>query len=85
LPDNDDCVCRPKKALYGLKQAPKTWYSRLDKFLQKQGFKRGDVDNNIYIKTKNEYMLIIVVYVDDIIFGSNDDRISQTFLEEMKK
>jgi hypothetical protein len=30
-------------------------------------------------------MLIIVVYVDDIIFGSNDDRMSQKFAEEMQK
>jgi hypothetical protein len=30
-------------------------------------------------------MLIIVVYVDDIIFGSNDDEMSQRFAEEMKK
>lgn len=33
-------VCRLKEVLYGLKHAPKTWYSRLDKYLQ-QGFKRG--------------------------------------------
>ena len=30
-------------------------------------------------------MLIIVVYVDDIIFGSNNDRMSQNFVEEMQK
>jgi hypothetical protein len=47
--------------------------------------KRGDVDNNIYIKTDNENLLIIVVYVDDIIFVSNVDRMSQNFAEEMQK
>jgi hypothetical protein len=30
-------------------------------------------------------MLIIVVYVDDIIFGINVDRVSQKFAQEMKK
>jgi hypothetical protein len=30
-------------------------------------------------------MLIIVVYVDDIIFGSNFDLMSQNFVEEMKR
>jgi hypothetical protein len=30
-------------------------------------------------------MLIVVVYVDDIIFGSNVDRMSQKFAEEMQK
>jgi hypothetical protein len=29
-------------------------------------------------------MLIILVYVVDILFGSNDDRMSQNFAEEMK-
>jgi hypothetical protein len=73
-----------KKALYGLKQAPRAWYSRLDKYLQQQGFKRGTTYSNIYIKIDNAKMLIIVVYVDDIIFGSNVDRMSQKFAEEMK-
>jgi hypothetical protein len=30
-------------------------------------------------------MLIIVVYIDDIIFGTNDDKISQKFSKEMQK
>jgi hypothetical protein len=29
-------------------------------------------------------MLIILVYVDDIIFGGNADKMSQDFYEEMK-
>ena len=46
---------------------------------QQQGFKKGFVDNNLYIKVKNENMIIIVVYVDDIIFGSDMDNLSQRF------
>jgi hypothetical protein len=53
--------------------------------LQQQGFKRGTTYNNVYIKIDSENMLIIVVYVDNIIFGSNADRMSQTFVEKMKK
>jgi len=45
-----DVVCKLKKALYGIKQASRAWYARLDKYLQQQGFKRGSVDNNLYIK-----------------------------------
>jgi hypothetical protein len=85
LSENKDHVCILNKELYGLNQSPRDWNSRLDKYLQQQGFKRGVVDNNISIKTCNENILIIVVYVDDIIFGSNDDRMSQKFVEEMKK
>jgi len=38
---NPEEVCKLKKELYGLKQTPRAWYSRLDKHLQQQGFKRG--------------------------------------------
>ena len=71
LIDKEYYVCRLKKALYGLKQAPHAWYSRLDKYLQKQGFKRGGVDSILYIKAHEYELQIVVVSVDDIIFGSN--------------
>jgi hypothetical protein len=83
--ENKDHVCRLKKTLYGINKDPIVWYSRLEKYLQQQGFKRRAANNNIYIKKYNENMLIIVVYVHDIIFGSNDDRMSQKFAEEMQK
>ena len=71
-----DYVCRLRKALYGLKQAPRGWYVRLDKYLHKKGFKKGSADKNLYMKIEHENMIIIEVYVDDIIFGSDDDRLS---------
>jgi hypothetical protein len=73
-----------KKALYGLKQAPRAWYSRLDMYLQQQGFRKGNADNNIYIKVDRDNILIIEVYVDDIIFGSDDDKMSQKFSKDMQ-
>ena len=81
--DHGDVVCRLKKALYGLKQAPGAWYARLDKYLEQQGFKWGSVDSNLYIKMDKESMIIIEVYVDDIIFRSDDDRLSQQFSKDM--
>jgi len=53
--------------------------------LQQKGFERVTTDDNIYTKINHVEMLIIVVYADDIIFGSNDDEMSQRFAEEMKK
>jgi hypothetical protein len=72
-----------KKELYGLKQASKAWYTRLDRYLHQQGFKKGNVDKNLYIKVNQDNMLIIEVYVDGIIFGSDDDRMSEKFVEDM--
>jgi hypothetical protein len=84
LSENADCVCKLKKALYGLKQAPRAWYSILDKYLQQSGFKKGSADNNLYIKVSQGNILLIEVYVDDIIFGSDDDRLSQKFAKDVQ-
>ena len=84
MSDKRGYVYRLKKALYGLKQAPRAWYARLDKYLQKKGFRKGNVDNNLYIKVEKENMIIIEVYVDDIIFGSDDDQLSKQFSKDMQ-
>ena len=71
LSENRNYVCKLKKALYGLKQAPRSWFSRLDNYLKLHGYKRGTIDNNLYIKIEDKNMIIAIVYEDDIIFGSN--------------
>jgi hypothetical protein len=70
-------VYRLKKALYGLKQAPRAWYSRLDAHLTTNGMKRGGMDKNIYVKYEGNDTLVVEVYVDDIIFGYNNDALSK--------
>jgi hypothetical protein len=84
LSDKPNLVCKLKKALYGLKQAPQAWYHRLDTYLKDKGFMRGKTDNNLYIKTENNDLLIILVYVDDIIFGCNKDSLVQWFASAME-
>jgi hypothetical protein len=84
LSENTDYVCKLKKALYGLKQAPGAWYSRLDKYLQQAGFKKGSADNKLYIKVSQGDILLIEFHVDDIIFCSDDDRLSQQFAKDMQ-
>ena len=76
-------ICKLKKPLYGLKQAPRAWYYHLDKYLQQQGFTKGSADSNLYTKVENDKLLIIVGYVDDIIFGSNEESMSQNFASVM--
>lgn len=70
--------------LYGLKQAPRAWYARLDRYLQQQGFKKGSADHNLYVRIEYDSLKIIEVYVDDIIFGSDDDKLSKKFAENMQ-
>jgi hypothetical protein len=82
--DNPDLVCKLKKYLYGLKQAPRAWYHRLDTYLKDKGFKRGTTDNNLYIKTEDNDFLIVLVYVDDIVFRCNKDSLVQWFASSME-
>jgi hypothetical protein len=48
----------------------------MDKYLQQARFRKGSADSNLYIKVSQGNILLIEVYVDDIIFGSDDDRLS---------
>ena len=84
LSNKGDYVCKLKKALYGLKQAPRAWYERLDSYLQLQNFKRGSVDCNLYHKIVGENMIIVEVYVDDTIFGSDNEEMSKEFSKKMQ-
>ena len=45
------------------------------KILAKKGFKKGGVDNNLYIKANDNELFIVVVNVDDLMFGSNKDEL----------
>ena len=74
-----DHVLRLKKALYGLKQAPKVWYDRLTSYLLDHGFKRGQANRTLFVKRDEKSFLVAQVYVDDIVFGSTIDHLTQEF------
>ena len=63
-------VFKLNKALYGLKQAPRAWCERLSNFLLENSFRRGKINNTLFLKSKWKHLLIVQVYVDDIIFGA---------------
>ena len=42
------------------------------------------MDNNLYIKSKGDDLLIVLVYVDDIIFGCTNSLYVQWFANAMK-
>eukprot|EP00253_Pinus_taeda_P007060 PITA_07060 len=77
-------VCKLKKALYGLKQAPRAWYSRIDAYLIENGFDKCDGEPTLYIKENDGKILIVVLYVDDLIFTNNDATLIADFKVVMK-
>jgi len=72
------------KAFYSLKQAPRAWHERLLNFLLGNDFRRGKVDNTLFLKSKGKHLLIVQVYVDDIIFGATDNYLCHKFSKMMK-
>ncbi|KAH9763753.1 hypothetical protein KPL70_001275 [Citrus sinensis] len=74
-----DHVYKLSKALYGLKQAPRAWYDRLKNFLLDNDFSMGKADTTLFVKHKNQDILIVQIYVDDIIFGSTNELLCKEF------
>ena len=65
-------VYKLKKALYGLKQAAIAWNKQANKSLIKLGFKRCLSDTGVYTLTQNNHTLVVVLYVDDVLFMGNN-------------
>nr|GFB05109.1 hypothetical protein [Tanacetum cinerariifolium] len=63
-------VYKVVKALYGLHQAPRAWYATLSSFLLKHRYRRGTIDQTLFLKKDSKDIILVQVYVDDIIFGS---------------
>eukprot|EP00253_Pinus_taeda_P036573 PITA_36573 len=69
---------------YGLKQAPCAWYNKIDAYLLDNGFDKCDCEPTLYIKESDGKSLIVVLYVDDLIFTGSDDFVIVDFKEVMK-
>nr|GFC04003.1 putative ribonuclease H-like domain-containing protein [Tanacetum cinerariifolium] len=72
-------VYKVEKAMYGLHQAPRAWYGTLSKYLLKNGFQRGTIDQTLFIRKQREDFILVRVYVDDIIFRSSNPQLCREF------
>ncbi|KAJ1700593.1 hypothetical protein LUZ63_000372 [Rhynchospora breviuscula] len=76
---NPDHLFKIHKILYGLKQTPRAWYGRLCTFLIDNDFARGKMDTTLFTKKRDNHLLLVQIYVDDIIFGSTNATLAQEF------
>ncbi|GJU01359.1 putative ribonuclease H-like domain-containing protein [Tanacetum coccineum] len=60
------------------------WYETLANYLLGNGFKRGKIDQTLFIKKQKGDILLVQVYVDDIIFGSTNKELCTGFEKLMK-
>ncbi|GKA00600.1 retrovirus-related pol polyprotein from transposon TNT 1-94 [Tanacetum coccineum] len=77
-------VYKLKKALYWLKQAPRACYSQIESYFMNEGFKRCPHEHTLFVKAREVgKILIVCIYVDDLIFTRNDQKIIIEFKASM--
>ncbi|GKE85270.1 putative ribonuclease H-like domain-containing protein, partial [Tanacetum coccineum] len=68
-PDHPEKVYKVVKALYGLHQAPRAWYETLANYLLGNGFKRGKIDQALFIKKqKGDILLVQMSSIGELTF-----------------
>jgi len=79
-------VYKLKKALYGLKQASLAWNKEANESLKSLGFKHLISDAGIYVVKQEGTIIVIILYVDDVIFiGNNAELLMSKKKQFMKK
>lgn len=83
----EEFVCRLKRSIYGLKQSARCWNEALHAvFFFGFGFKQCISDPCLYVRRKDQKMIYVLVYVDDMLLGctkeSEIDKVYQNLKEK---
>ena len=70
MPDGSPAALHCLRRIYGLRQSSMLLHERLTKHLIQQGFNQLKSDKCVYIKGEGASRVILLVWVDDIIFAS---------------
>ena len=78
-------VCKLQRSLYGLKQAGRSWYKKIDAYLEELGLKRSNLDSCVYYQKKEKDMLFIALYVDDLLIFANNHKTIDELKEGLQR
>jgi len=78
-------VCRLNKSLYGLQQASRLWHLTLIEALVEEGLVQSAYCNCILMGRWKSIWMIVIIYVDDLIVGSNDPEKVESLLDKLQE
>ena len=73
------------RSLYGLKQAPRNWFQLLKSFLLDQGFINCMSESCLFYKYVGEFIILVLVFVDDMLFASQKDSLLDELADAFSK
>ncbi|GKD97582.1 hypothetical protein Tco_1510369, partial [Tanacetum coccineum] len=64
----------------------KAWYSQIDGYFEEKGFDQSKIEPTLYVKNQGTSdILIVVLYVDDLVFTGNTKKMIEDFKNEMRQ
>lgn len=70
---------RVKKSLNDLRQTFRQGFSKLSIAIICYGLNQANFDHSLFIKSIDGHFIVLLIYVDDIIFASNDQNFNYEF------
>ncbi|XP_019087432.1 PREDICTED: uncharacterized protein LOC109127297 [Camelina sativa] len=83
LPKN--AVYRLKKSIYGLKQASRQWFLKFSVSLLQLGFTKCHGDHTLFVQSRGNDFLAVLVYVDDIVIASTSESSANALTAALKQ
>ena len=74
-------VLKLKKNLYGLCDASYNWLNKITQGLESEGFVKSEIDQCVFLRKD----CIVLLYVDDMIAMSRDDKVLETIVKNLKR
>ncbi|KAG7568373.1 Reverse transcriptase RNA-dependent DNA polymerase [Arabidopsis thaliana x Arabidopsis arenosa] len=81
--EHPNYVCRLHKAIYGLKQAPRAWFDKFSSYLLNYGFVYSPRDPSLFVYLKNNSIMLLLLYVDDMVLTGNDKTLISDLLKSL--
>ncbi|CAI7780158.1 unnamed protein product [Closterium sp. NIES-53] len=78
-------VCQLQKSPYGIKQASRMWQQYLHARLTRIGFRQLPHNQGMYRLTKDTDYILLIVYVDDLLYIGSTNNVTTWFEGELQK